>query len=195
MTHCLNCGAEREADQCLACGLTSEAAEVMLRRRLVWRTAWFLVGVVIFLPASQVFPPLELDSILIFVGILFFVVFGLGLWMVQRARRRQEIEIIKRIYFGFLPVPWILAALLFVNGKFDTATPRTETVAVVGKFTMPGLFRPRRLEVISWREGRQIERLSVAGDDYDRFQIDDMVVVEIGEGVAGIPWVMAVHRP
>ena len=115
--------------------------------------------------------------------------------MVQRARRRQEIEIIKRIYFGFLPVPWILAALLFVNGKFDTTTPRTETVAVVGKFSVSGLFRSRRLEVTSWREGHQIERLSVAGDDYDRFHVDDMVVVEMGEGVAGIPWVAGVHRP
>ncbi len=56
MTHCLNCGAEREKDQCLGCGLTSDAAEVMLRRRLVWRTAWFLVGAVLFVPVSQAFP-------------------------------------------------------------------------------------------------------------------------------------------
>lgn len=195
MTHCLNCGAERETDQCLACGLTPEAAEVMLRRRLVWRTSWFLVGVVVFLPASQAFPPLEIDAILIFVGGLFFVVFCLGLWMVQRARKRQEIEVMKRIYFGFLPVPWILAALLFVNGKFDNTVPRKETASVVGKFSMPGLFRPRRLEVTSWRAGHQIERLSVASDDYDRFQVDDTIVVEIGDGVAGIPWVSAVHRP
>jgi hypothetical protein len=195
MTHCLYCGADREADQCLACGLTPDAAEVMLRRRLVWRTAFFLVGVLVFLPASQAFPPLELDGILIFVGLLFLVVFGLGLWMVQRARRRQEIEIIKRIYFGFLPVPWILAALLFVNGKLDDTPPRTETAAVVGKFSMPGLFRTNRLEVTSWRVGHQIERLAVAPDDYNRFQIDDTVVVEIQDGIAGIPWVYGVHRP
>jgi hypothetical protein len=195
MTHCLYCGADREADQCLACGFTSEAAEVMLRRRLVWRTAWFLVGVIVFLPASQAFPPLELDAILIFVGILFFIVFGLGLWMIQRARRRQEIEVMKRIYFGLLPVPWILAALLFVNGKFDNATPHRETAAVVGKFSMPGLFRTNRLEVTSWRPGHQIERLSVAADDYDRFQVNDSVIVDIEDGVAGIPWVYGVHRP
>ena len=107
MTSCLFCGADRTSDQCLACGLTSAAAEVMLRRRLVWRTAWFLVGAVVFVPVCQAFPPVELDSILIFVGVLFFVVLGLGLWMVNRARLRQEIEVLKRVYFGFLPVPWI----------------------------------------------------------------------------------------
>ena len=99
MTRCLYCGAERDADQCLACGLTSAAAEVMLRRRLVWRTAWFLVGAVLFVPVSQAFPPVEIDGILIFVGVLFFVVLGLGMWMVNRARQRQEIEVFKRIYF------------------------------------------------------------------------------------------------
>jgi hypothetical protein len=117
VTRCLNCGAERDEDQCLACGLTSDAAEVMLRKRLVQRTAWFLVGSILFVPVSRAFPPLELDGILTFVGVLFFFVLGLGLWMVQRARKRQEIEVLKRIYFGFLPVPWILAGVLFVNGQ------------------------------------------------------------------------------
>src|SRR5580704_1566474 len=95
MTRCLNCGADRDADQCLACGLTSAAAEVMLRRRLVWRTAWFLVGAVLFVPVSQAFRPLELDCMMIFVGGLFFFVLGLGFWMVQRARKREEIEALK----------------------------------------------------------------------------------------------------
>jgi len=194
MTHCLYCGAEREADQCLACGLTSAAAEVMLRRRLVQRTAWFLLGVVLFLPVSRAFPPLEIDSILIFVGLLFFLVFVLGLWMVQRARRRQEIEVIKRLYFGLLPVPWILVGLLFINGKFDTATPRRETARVVGKFSMRGLLRPQRLVVISWRPGHRFERLPVSGDDYGRFQVGDFVVVGVAKGVVGIPWVYGVYR-
>src|SRR6202163_2408067 len=101
MNRCLDCGAERDTDQCQACGLTSAAAEVMLRRRLVRRTALFLVGAVVFVPVWQAFPPVELDTILIFVGVLFFVVLGLGLWMVNRARLRQEIEVLKRVYFGF----------------------------------------------------------------------------------------------
>jgi hypothetical protein len=167
----------------------------MLRRRLVWRTAWFLVGAVLFVPVSQAFPPVEIDGILIFVGVLFFVVLGLGMWMVNRARQRQEIEVLKRIYFGFLPVPWILAALLFVNGKFDITPPQRQTTSVVGKFSMPGVLRTQRLVVLSWREGRRIERVSVGRDDYNRFQVGNPVVVEVHPGMAGIPWVYAVYRP
>jgi hypothetical protein len=195
MTSCLYCGADRASDQCLACGLTSAAAEVMLRRRLVWRTAWFLVGAVVFVPVCQAFPPVELDSILIFVGVLFFVVLGLGLWMVSRARLRQEIEVLKRVYFGFLPVPWILAGLLFINGKLDTTPPQRETTSVIGKFSMPGVLRTQRLVVASWREGRRIERVPVSRDDYDRFQVGNTVVVQIQQGVAGIPWIYGVYRP
>ncbi len=195
MSRCLNCGADRESDQCLACGLTSAAAEVMLRRQLVWRTAWFLVGAVVFVPVCQAFPPVELDSILIFVGVLFFVVLGLGLWMVNRARLRQEIEVLKRVYFGFLPVPWILAGLLFINGKLDTTPPQRETTSVVGKFSMPGVLRTQRLVVASWREGRLIERVPVSRDDYGRFQVGNAVVVEVEQGVAGIPWIYGVYRP
>lgn len=195
MTRCLDCGSERDTDQCPVCGLTSAAAEVMLRKRLVRRTAIFLVGAIIFVPASQVFPPLEEDGILIFVGVLFFVVLGLGLWMVNRARSGREIEIIKRVYFGLLPVPWILAALLFINGKFDDGRPRPEAVSVVGKFSMPGFLRTQRLVVTSWREGRAIERLEVSRDDYGRFRPGDSVIVEVENGVVGIPWVYAVYRP
>jgi len=195
MTHCLYCGAEREEDQCLSCGLTSAAAEVMLRRRLVWRTAWFLVGAVLFLPVCQAFPPLELDKIMIFVGGLFFVVLGLGFWMVERARRHEEIEVMKRIYFGFLPVPWILTIMLFINGKFDAQPPRPQTTAVVSKFAMPGLVRMQRLVVTSWRDEHPVERIPVERDDYQRFQVGDKVVVEMQDGVVGIPWVSSVHRP
>jgi hypothetical protein len=195
MTHCLYCGAEREEDQCLSCGLTSDAAEIMLRRRLVWRTAWFLVGAVLFLPVSQAFPPLELDKIMIFVGGLFFVVLGLGFWMVDRARKHQEIEAMKRIYFGFLPVPWILTVMLFINGKFDAQPPHPEQTAVVSKFAMPGLVRMQRLVVNSWREDHPVERVPVERDDYQRFQVGDKVVVEMQNGVVGIPWVNSVHRP
>ena len=78
MNRCLDCGAERDTDQCPACGLTSLAAEVVLRRKLVRRTALFLVGAVVFVPASQAFPPLEVDGILIFVGCCFSWCWGWG---------------------------------------------------------------------------------------------------------------------
>jgi hypothetical protein len=195
MTRCLHCGAERDEDQCLVCGLTSDAAEVMLRKRLVQRTAWFLVGSILFVPVSRAFPPLELDGILTFVGALFFLVLGLGFWMVQRARKHEEIEVLKRIYFGLLPVPWILASLLFINGKMDTSPTRQATTSVVGKFSMPGPMGNQRLIVKSWRQGHDAERVQVTRDDYDRFQVGDQVVIQIQNGMAGIPWVYGVFRP
>src|SRR5438094_7545776 len=73
MTRCLDCGSERTADQCPSCGLTSAAAEVMFRRRLLKRTAVFLAGSLAFPYVSQIYPPLDLDLILVFFGVLFFV--------------------------------------------------------------------------------------------------------------------------
>jgi hypothetical protein len=60
---------------------------------------------------------------------------------------------------------------------------------------MAGAFRSQRLEVTSWREGRRIERLPVSRDDFGRFQVGDGVVVEVRDGLMGIPWVYAVYRP
>lgn len=169
---------------------------MILRRRLLWRTGFFLVGSVLFVPVSEAFPPLELDGMWVFSGILFFVAFGLGLWIVQRLREHKDVEILRRIYFGLLPVPWILAGMLFFNGKLDTGQPKTATARVIGKFNMPGvLVRPQRLEVISWRYGHQIERLPVTRDDFDRFQVGDTVVVELEDGAMGVPWVYGVHLP
>jgi hypothetical protein len=195
MTNCLDCGAERDSDQCMACGLTSAAAEVMLRRRLMIRTAWFLVGALIFVFGSQVFPPLDLDAILIFVGIIFFS----GLWMAflidQRARKRSEVEILKRVYFGLVPLPWIVAGLLLLNGKYDSSVQVREPAHVVGRFNMPGhLFPSRRLFVTSWRAGHQIERVPVETFDFDRFHAGDNVFVGVHAGLLGIPWVFAVYR-
>ena len=72
MTRCLDCGSERTTDQCPSCGLTSAAAEVVFRRRLVFRTAIFLLGSLAFPYVSQIFPPLDIDLMLIFFGVIFF---------------------------------------------------------------------------------------------------------------------------
>ena len=194
MTHCLDCGSERTSDQCLACGLTSAAAELVVRRRLVRRTAIFLVGIIVFVVASQVFPPLELDSILIFAGLVFFLSLALGYWIDFRARKHQEIEVMKRIYFGMIPVPWIFAGLLFLNGKLDTSRPVRIPATVVGKFATGGLPRSRRLVVTSWRYGRRVERIAVDQNDFDRFQPHDDIIIQMQKGEFSIPWVYGVFR-
>ena len=194
MIRCLDCGADRTADQCTACGLTTAAAEVVVRRRLVRRTAWFLVGIIIFVAAAQVFPALELDVILVFSGLVFFLSLALGYWIDQRARNHREVEAIKRIYFGMVPVPWIFAAMLFLNGKLDTSRPVQIPATVVGKFSTGGLPRSRRLVVTSWRSQRRFERISVDRDDFERFQKGDDVIIQAQKGALGVPWVYGVYR-
>jgi hypothetical protein len=174
--------------------LTPAAAEIVMRRRLIQRTAWFLLGAVAFVPASQLYPPLELDGILIFAGVVFFLALGLAIGVERGARNRRDVETLKRIYFGFVPVPWLLAALLFANGRFDYDPPREHSATVVSKFAMPGFLKNQRLVVTSWREGRRFERLPVGRLDFDRFNVEDGVAVQVKSGAAGIPWVSAVNR-
>lgn len=195
MIRCLDCGADRTADQCTACGLTTAAAEVVFRRRLVRRTTWFLVGIIAFVAVGQVFPALELDAILVFSGIVFFLSLALGYWIDHRARNHKEVEAVKRIYFGMVPVPWIFAAMLFLNGKLDTSRPIRVPARVVGKFATGGLPRSRRLVVTSWRYGRRFERIAVDRNDFDRFQRGDDVVIQAQKGALGVPWVYGVFRP
>jgi hypothetical protein len=194
MTRCLDCGADRDADQCPACGLTSAAAELVLRRRLVRRTAVFLVGIILFVAASQVFPALELDSIMIFGGLVFFLSLALGYWVDYRARRHEEVEVMKRVYFGMIPVPWILAGLLFFNGKLDSSRPVRVPAMVVGKVSTGTFPRSRRLVVTSWRLDRRFEHIAVDQNDYDRFQKGDDIIVQAQKGALGIPWIYGVYR-
>ena len=100
MTRCLDCGSERIADQCPSCGLTSAAAEVMFRRRLFKRTGVFLAGSLLFPYVSQIYPPLDLDLMLVFFGALFFGALAIAVILERRARYRRELEALKRIYTG-----------------------------------------------------------------------------------------------
>jgi hypothetical protein len=195
MTRCLNCGAERGEEVCDACGLSSSAAEFTLRRKLLNRTAIFLLGALTFVVASGPYPALELDGILIFMGLLFFVTLGLAIWVERRALRHGEVEALKRIYFGLIPVPWLLAALLIANGALDHSPPHVQLVRVIGRFSMPGPVPSRRLLVTSWRGGDQgIERIPVDRSDFDRFSSGDIVEVKFQDGLVGIPWVSGVSR-
>jgi hypothetical protein len=195
MTRCLNCGAEREADVCSSCGLNSSAAEFSLRRKLLNRTAIFLLGTLAFVVASGRYPALDLDGILIFVGVLFVVTLGLAMWVERRALRHAEVEKLKRVYYGLIPVPWLLAGLLLANGALDRGDPQNVEARVIGKFAMRGPVPSRRLVVTSWRAGHRAERISVASGDFDRFRLGDLVEVEVRSGLSGIPWVAGVSHP
>jgi hypothetical protein len=196
MTRCLDCGSERESDQCSSCGLTSAAAELVFRRKLIYRTLIFLAGSLCFPYVSQVFPPLDLDLMLVFFGLLFFVALTMAVLLDRLARRHAEIELLKRIFTGLIPLPWILTVLLFVNGKFDSPRNIQYIPATVrDTFYMKGIIRgSRRLVVPSWRPGRRFERIAVDADDFDRFHVSDSLEVAVEPGLAGIPWVYGVYR-
>jgi hypothetical protein len=196
MTRCLDCGSTRTADQCSVCGLTSAAAEVMFRRRFLKRTAVFLAGSLAFPYISQIYPPLDLDLMLVFFGVIFFVALAIAVVLDRRARNRQDLEVLKRIYSGFIPLPLILAATIFINGKLDARkNVAYHATTVEGRYNMPGVVRgTRRLFVRSWREGQKYERLAVVPDDYDRFHAGDSVFVAVEPGALGIPWYFGVYR-
>jgi hypothetical protein len=196
MTRCLDCGSERITDQCPSCGLTSAAAEVMFRRRLVFRTGVFLLGSLLFPYVSQIYPPLDLDLMLVLFGVIFFGVLFLAVTIERRARDGKEVEILKRIYSGFIPLPWILAATLLVNGRADSKKNLAYYPSIVeSRFNMKGIVRgSRRLLVKSWRPGQHIERLAVDMDDFDRFRDGDAVEVAVEPGALGIPWYYGVYR-
>jgi len=168
----------------------------MFRRRFLKRTAVFLAGSLAFPYISQIYPPLDLDLMLVFFGVIFFIALAVAVVLDRRARNRQELEVLKRIYAGFIPLPLLLAATLFLNGKLDS--PKNVTyhpTTVDGRYNMPGIVRgTRRLFVHSWRDGQNYERLAVDADDFDRFRAGDSVVVGVEPGALGIPWYYGVYR-
>jgi hypothetical protein len=194
MTRCLSCGAEREGEVCDACGLDPAAAEFSLRKKLLNRTGVFLLGAIAFITASGRYPPLELDRILIFIGVLFFLTLSMAIWLERRALKHAEVEALKRVYYGLIPVPWLLAGLLLMNGALDHSRLGEVESRVVGKFSMYGPVPNRRLIVRSWRDGEVFERISVDRIDFDQFSNGDPIEIKIGGGLVGIPWVAGVIR-
>jgi hypothetical protein len=192
--HCLNCGAQTAGSRCESCGLNAAAASLLFRRRLLMRTGFFLLGTLAFLAVAYRFPPLELDGMLIFAGVLFFAALALAVWVERGALRGGEIELAKRIFLGLVPVPWLLAGLLWINANFDHAPTRDCPTAVVGKFAMSAMMPSRQLVVYSCREGKQYERVTVNREDFYRFAVGDHVIVRVHEGLAGIPWIAGVSH-
>jgi hypothetical protein len=194
-TRCLNCDAVLTGPVCQHCELTPAAASLVLRRNVILRTGMFLLGSLAFLAATYRFPPLEIDSMLVFCGAIFFLGLALAVWVERGALRGGSIEIRKRIFMALVPVPWLLAGLLVVNAKLDHSPVHDWETRVVGKFSMSAMVPTRRLVVISWRDGRRYERVPVSEDEYSQFRVGDTVVVEIRSGLAGIPWVAGVTGP
>src|SRR5258707_920490 len=177
MTHCLDCGSERASDQCPVCGLTSAAAELVFRRRLIRQMTVFLAGSLLFPYVSQIYPPLDIV-------------------LESRARARKEIEVMRHLFTGLIPIPFILLTALVLNGRLDSPKNVKFHASVVdSRYQMKGVVRgTRRLFVPSWRAGHRVERLAVDSDDYDRFRPGDAVNVGVAPGALGIPWFYGVDR-
>ena len=196
MTHCLDCGSERTSDQCPVCGLTSAAAELVFRRRLIRQMSVFLAGSLLFPYLSQIYPPLDIDAMLVFYGLLFFVGLTLVVVLESRARARKEIEVLRHLFTGLIPIPFILSVALFLNGKLDSPKDVVyHPSVVVSRYQMKGVVRgTRRLLVPTWRADRRVERLAVDLDDFDRFHDGDKINVGVAPGALGIPWFYGVYR-
>jgi len=168
----------------------------MFRRRFLKRTGVFLAGSLVFPYVSQIYPPLDIDLMLVVFGLIFFAALTIAVILDRRARKHQELEILKHAYSGCILLPWILAGMLFVNGRLDSSKNVVyHTATVDGRYNMPGIVRgTRRLIVHSWRQGQNYERLAVDSDDYDRFKPGDQVNVGVEPGALGIPWYFGVYR-
>jgi len=196
MTRCLDCGSSRTTDQCEVCGLTSDAAELVFRGRLVRQMAFFLAGSLFFPYISQVYAPLDLDAMLVFFGVVFFAGLGLAIYLDRAARGHKDIEVARHLLSGLIPVPFIFSAALFLNGRLDSPNSvQYHPSTVDSRYQMRGVIRgSRRLFVYSWRADRRYERLAVDSDDYDRFKDGDKIVVGVEPGALGIPWFYGVYR-
>ncbi len=189
---CLNCDTVMTGPVCEGCDLTEAAAGLVVRRKVILRTGLFLLGSLAFVAAAYHFPPLEMDKMLIFCGIVFFLGLAMAVWVERGALRGSQITVRKRLFLTVVPVPWLLAALLVVNATLDNAPVRDHTTQVVRKFSMSAMVPTRRLVVGSWLPGHRYERVPVSSAEYSRFRVGETVTVEIHPGLAGIPWVAGV---
>jgi hypothetical protein len=132
----------------------------------------------------------------VFFGAVFFAALALAVYLDRRVRARQDIELLKHLFTGLIPVPFIFSLALFLNGRLDSPKNVTYHQSVVdSRYQMRGVVRgTRRLFVYSWRKDRRYERLAVDLDDFDRFHEGDQIVVGVEPGALGIPWFYGVYR-
>lgn len=194
MRRCASCGAELTAAVCENCGLNPAEAGRAMRRNLVNRLGIFLLGAIAFFVPCFLYPPLELDGMLIFFGVVFFITIALAMWAERRSIRRQEVELLKHIFQALVIVPWLLGSLLFINGALDRSVPQDFEARVVSRLAIPGILPIHQLIVTSWRDDRAVERLAVTRQDFDRFHVGDRVEVRVQGGLASIPWVFGIYN-
>lgn len=199
MKHCPNCAAPLadavgDEDACPACGLTPGEADAVTRRKFLNRAVVFLLGVLSFLLVSARYPPLEVDGMMTFIAAIFMLIAVVALWMTFPGSRHVVSEVLRRIYYGLAPVPWLLTGILLVNGALDHAPPENCTTSVIARRAVPGPWAGHRLIVYSWRDDHRIERLSVTANEYAEFAPGDRVTVHVKPGLIGIPWVESVYR-
>ena len=72
----------------------------MFRRRFLKRTGVFLAGSLAFPYVSQIYPPLDLDLMLVVFGGIFFAALTMAVILDRRARNHQELEVLKHAYSG-----------------------------------------------------------------------------------------------
>jgi hypothetical protein len=176
--------------------LTPAAAELVFRRRLLVQTAIFLAGSLLFPYVSQIYAPLDIDAMLVFFGVVFFAALTMAVFLERGARVRKDLQLLRHLFTGLIPVPFIFSVALFLNGRLDSPKHVAYHNSVVdGRYQMKGVVRgTRRLFVDSWRPDRRYERLAVDSDDFDRFHEGDKIVVGVEPGALGIPWFYGVYR-
>ena len=191
MTRCMNCGAEMSDERCDVCGLTPTAAEFSVRSKLLNRTAVFLLGAVAFVVAGRALSGARARRHSDFHrrGFLRYARHRDLAGAAHRAH--QDVDVLKRLYYGLIPLPWLLALLLIANGAFDTSRLRGARAGNQQVFDA-GPDSESALIVTSWRDGHRLERISVDRVDFDRFTKGDLVNVKVHEGLASIPWVSGV---
>lgn len=166
-----------------------------MRRTLVNRLGIFLLGTIAFFVPCFLYPPLELDEILIFIGVIFSITIAVAMSAERRSLRGQEVELLKHIFQSLVLVPWLLGAALYINGALDRSAPHDVESTVVSRLAVPGLLPMHQLIVKSWREDRSLERIAVTRQDFDRFHVGDHIIVRVEDGLVTIPWVFGVYSP
>ncbi len=191
---CPNCNGPLEDDWCDACQMDLPGLRRAAFRRLISKLGIFLLGILALVPGTRIYPPLEIDRMFIFFGVLFVVTLGLVMWVEYQLRRDRPAEIGSRILRSLVIVPWILTGLLLANGRFDRDPPQQHQAQVAGTFRSAGMVMTDRLVLPSWRSGRRWERVAVSARFIAGIRPGDSVQVFIKPGLAGIAWVAGVEK-